>query len=231
MVGGKWVIFWALVSFVCSASGLAENHGFLASPEGRALRNCHRGRPHPTAGPILYGTPDGVGHSNPYGGFGTQFPSQGFGTQFPSGFGSGTPDYNSLLNPANNRYLAGLYNPNSNPYLGCATYLPISNYSGYPNYSFGYWSPSNGGYGVNYTQPGLYKSYQYGPYNYGVGYPSTIYGPYSSGTYPGYGSGYPSLVSGNPGYGLGYSLNPQAGYGFPVAGSPCQLLCATRAGF
>jgi len=226
MAGGKRVIFWALVSFIYSASGLAENHGFLVSPEGRSLRNCHRGRPHPTAAESIFASPNGVGHSLPtFSGFGSQFPNfQSYGTQFPSGYGSGTPDYNNLLNPAYNRYLAGLYNPNSNPYLGCSSYFPTANYSGYPNYSFGYWSPSNGGYGVNYTQPGLYKSYQYGPYSYGVGYPSTIYGPYSSGTYPSYGGGYPS-------YGLGYSLNPQTGYGYPVAGSPCQLLCATRAGF
>lgn len=214
MVGGKWIILFAAVSFVYSTPVVSGTHESLGVSGPRGARFHHKRRHHQQQNQII---------------------------------SIGLPVTNGING------ITGILNPNSNSYLGCVTYMPTSNYSGFPDYSFGYWSPSNGGYGVNYTQPGIYKSYQYGPYSYGYGYPSTIYGPYTLGgypsytsgyttgypgyglSYPGYTAGYPSYgVTGFPSYGTGYGSYPQIGlvnnpsYG---NGSNCILLCPVRAGF
>ncbi|NBX69253.1 MAG: hypothetical protein EBR01_09870 [Proteobacteria bacterium] len=211
MLGGKWVIICAVVSFMYSVPALSGTH------ESQGISGPRGGRFHHRR------------HHN-------QQQTQVIAIGIPISGGSGNSGLGSILNP----YI--------NSYLGCSNYLPTSNYSGFPNYSFGYWSPSNGGYGVNYTQPNIYKSYQYGPYGYGYGYPSSIYGPYSFGSYPsytsgystgypsyGYTSGYPSYgVMGYPSYTIGYPSYPQTGLINGIGsgtGSSCILLCPTQAGF
>lgn len=115
-----------------------------------------------------------------------------------------------------------------------SSYFPTSNYysptSGNPGYSFGYWSPQFGNWGMGYKQPCLYNNYQFGPYNYGYspsygsmpgyGYSPCNTWPGSSQSY-GYPSyGYPSY--GYPSYGLGVTYNPcNKPYGF-FASNPGQ---------
>lgn len=95
-----------------------------------------------------------------------------------------------------------------NPYLAYWNCYPTSTYN---NGSFGYWSSSNGAYGSSYTQPGLFKSYTYGPYGYSSTYLTPTYG-YHTGPYLNFSysrpssSGYPFSLTGTGPRGNRFSL-------------------------
>jgi hypothetical protein len=107
------------------------------------------------------------------------------------------------------------------PYWKQWSYFPTSTYStsySYPSYSFGYWSPSYGNYGSYYTQPGVYRCYNYGTNNWGFSYPNSsyLYPNYLSSSYlsPNYLSpNYLQSVSPATNYGLSSYFSPNYSLG------------------